>query len=77
MDFSFIFIGSTHGFVDDFIKQKEIINFINPEFVLCETLENLSLDTKEKFEVILKTKKISNMTSFSEIKKLVISRNPD
>mgnify|MGYP001566001469 FL=1 len=77
MDFSFIFIGSTHGFVDDFIKQKEIINFINPEFVLCETLENLSLDTKEKFEDILKTKKISNMTSFSEIKKLVISRNPD
>ena len=71
MDFSFIFIGSTHGFVDDFIKQKEIINFINPEFVLCETLENLSLDTKEKFEDILKTKKISNMTSFSEIKKLI------
>ncbi len=71
MDFSFIFIGSTHGFIDDFIKQKEIISLINPEFVLCENLENLSLDTKEKFEDILKNKTISNMTSFDEIKNLI------
>ncbi len=71
MDFSFIFIGSTHGFIEDFIKQKQIINLLNPEFVLCETLENLSLDTKEKFEEILKNKTISNMTSFDEIKKLI------
>jgi hypothetical protein len=71
MDFSFIFIGSTHGFIDDFIKQKEIIELINPEFVLCESLENLSLDTKKKFEDILKNKKISNMTSFDEIMNLI------
>ena len=71
MDFSLIFIGSTHGFIDDFIKQKEIINLINPEFVLCENLENLSLDTKEKFGNILKNKTISNMTSFNEIMNLI------
>ena len=71
MDFSFIFIGSTHGFIDDFDKQKEIINLVHPEFVLCENLENLSLDTKEKFENILKNKTISNMTSFDETKNLI------
>lgn len=71
MNFSFIFIGDTHGFIEDFIKQKEVINLFNPEFILCETLENLSLDTKEKFDNLLKNKKISNMTSFEEIKQLV------
>ncbi len=71
MNFSFVFIGTTHGFIDDFIKQKEIINLINPEFVLCENLENLFLDTKKKFEDILKNKTVSNMTSFDEIKNLI------
>ena len=71
MDFSIIFIGSTHSFIKDFIKQKEIINEFNPEFVLCETLENISLDTKEKYEDILKNKKISNMTSFEEVEDLI------
>lgn len=71
MNFSFIFIGGTHGFIEDFIKQKEIINLINPEFVLCENLENLSLNSKEKFDNLLKNKKISDMTSFDEVKKLI------
>jgi hypothetical protein len=71
MDFSFIFIGSTHGFIEDFIKQKEIIDIIHPEFVLCENLENLFLDNKKKFRDILTNKKISNMTSFNEVNKLI------
>ena len=71
MAFSLVFIGDTHGFIDDFSKQKEIIEEINPEFVLAERLENLSLDSKEKFENILMKKRISNMTSFEDVKKLI------
>lgn len=68
---SLIFIGSTHGFINDFSKQREIIEKINPEFVLCEELENLKLDSKEKFNNLFKNRKISNMTSFEEVGRLV------
>lgn len=68
---SLIFIGSTHGFVEDFLKQKEIIESIEPEFVLSEDLENLKLDSRENFNKLLVKKYISNMTSFKEIQKLV------
>lgn len=71
MSFSFIFIGSTHGFIDDFIKQKEIISSINPEYILAEDLEDLSLDSRAKFEDLLKKRVISNMTSFVEVERLV------
>jgi hypothetical protein len=71
MDSSFIFIGSTHGFMDDFLKQKEIILAVKPEFVLCEELENLTLDSKERFEKLCKKREISNMTSFEEVEKLI------
>jgi len=71
MEPSFIFIGHTHSFLDDFIKEKEIIESANPEFVLSEQLENLTLDSKEKYLEILEKRKISNMTSFKEIEKLI------
>ena len=71
MNFSFIFIGSTHSFVDDFSKQEGIINLVKPEFVLSEELENLELDSEDKFKELIKKKSISNMTSFDEVDKLV------
>ncbi len=71
MDLSFIFIGSTHSFLDDFSKQKEIISVINPGFVLSEELENLKLDAEDKFKEILEKKFISDMTSFEEVEKLI------
>ena len=71
MSFSFIFIGSTHSFVDDFLKQEEIIELVKPEFVLNEELENLKLDTEDKFKEILEKKFISDMTSFDEVKKII------
>ena len=71
MNLSFIFVGSTHSFVDDFPKQKEIIKSVKPEFVLSEELENLKLDTEDKFKEILKKKFISDMTSFDEVEKLI------
>ena len=71
MNFSFIFIGSTHGFLDDFSMQKEIINGINPEFVLSEELENFKLETKEEFKKFYEERYLSNMTSFEEVKNLV------
>ncbi|MFP4523375.1 MAG: hypothetical protein ACLFNM_02395 [Candidatus Woesearchaeota archaeon] len=71
MDLSFIFIGSTHSFLDDFSKQKEIIELVKPEFLLSEELENLKLDTEDRFKEILEKKFISDMTSFNEVEKLL------
>lgn len=71
MEHSFIFIGSTHSFINDFIKQKEIITLLNPEFVLSEELENLKLDSGGKFKDILKKRYISEMTSFNEVENLI------
>jgi len=71
MKISIIFIGNTHSFLNDFIKQKEIIESINPEFVLSEQLEDLKLNSKEKFKEILKKRTISNMSSFEESKELI------
>lgn len=71
MNFSFIFIGSTHSFIDDFPKQEEIIESVKPELVLSEELENLKLDTEDRFKEILEKKFISDMTSFDEVEKLI------
>jgi len=71
MENSFIFIGSTHSFLNDFLKQEEIINLINPGFILSEELEDLNLDSKEKFEKILERKYVSEMTSFNEVERLI------
>lgn len=71
MKFSSILIGSTHGFIDDFLKQNEIIQLVKPEFVLCEELEDLVLDSREKFNKLLQKRKISDMTSFGEVEKLI------
>ena len=69
--FSFIFVGDTHGFVNDFLKQKEIINAVNPDYVLSEQLQDFVLDSEEKYVLILKHKKISGMVKFEEVKDLL------
>ena len=69
--FFLFFIGHTHGFIDDFKKQKEIIEKVKPDFVLCESMENLSLISKEDYNQIFKKREISNMTSFEENEKLI------
>jgi len=70
-NFSFIFIGDTHGFINDFKKQKEIINQVNPEYVLFEKLEDFKLESQEDFNRILQLENISDMTKVNEIKKLI------
>ncbi len=71
MIFSYIFIGSTHGFINDFLKQKEIILEIKPEYVLCEDIQNIVLDNNEKFINFIKKKTFSDVTSFEEVRDLV------
>lgn len=68
---SLIFLGDTHGFIKDFLKQKEIILRFKPKFVLCENLEDLSLESEKDYQTILKKKKISDMTSVKEVKELI------
>jgi len=66
-----IFLGDTHGFVNDFAKQKEIIEEIMPEFILSENLQNISLNSREKFNKLFESKKISDTVSFEEIELLI------
>ncbi|MBI4116992.1 hypothetical protein HY449_04590 [Candidatus Pacearchaeota archaeon] len=68
---SFIFIGDTHGFLNDFEKQKEVIERYNPEYVLAESLEDINLESEKNYQNISYSKKISNMTSFSIVKDLI------
>jgi len=70
-DYKLIFLGTTHGFIDDFKKEKEIINEINPKLVLSESLENKELKSKKDFESFIKIKQHSEITSFKEVEKLV------
>jgi len=69
--FPLIFIAETHGFIDDFGKEKEIIEKYAPEFVLSEYMQDIVLDSKLKYEQILIKKKISKMVSFNEVKELI------
>jgi len=67
----FIFIGNTHGFINDFLKEKEIIEKVNPIIILSENLQNISLISEEDYLRILRLKKISDMVKFDEIKPLI------
>ncbi|MBU2577170.1 MAG: hypothetical protein KKF50_05630 [Nanoarchaeota archaeon] len=66
-----IFLGDTHGFINDFEKQKELIERFSPEYVLYEQLNDLELLDKEDFESLLNSKLVSNMTSFEEVENII------
>ena len=40
--FPFIFVGDTHGFLNDFVKQKEVIESVKPDFVLAEQMQDIN-----------------------------------
>jgi hypothetical protein len=67
----FIFIGDTHGFINDFLKQKEIIEEINPKIILSENMQDISLISKEDYIKIIQRKKISDMVDFGKMKSLI------
>jgi uncharacterized iron-regulated protein len=67
----FIFIGDTHGFVNDFIKQKEIIEKVNPKIILSENMQNISLITEKDYIKIIQRKEISAMVNFDEMEPLI------
>jgi len=69
--FSYFFIGDTHGFLDDFLKQREIISKVNPEYVLSEQLQDLVLDSQAKYSAVLREKKISEMVAFRDVERLL------
>jgi len=69
--FPLIFVAETHGFINDFVKEREIIEKYNPEFVLSEYLQDIILNSKTKYERILTKKKISKMVAFNEVKCLI------
>lgn len=67
----FIFLGLSHGFINDFDKEKELIEEVKPEIVLSEEMENKKLISEEDYENFLKKKVHSFMTSFEGVEKLV------
>lgn len=69
--FLFIFIGDTHGFVNDFKKQKEIVEQINPEFILMENLQNLKLISEYDYQLLFKRKRISSLVNFKRIRDII------
>jgi len=66
-----IFLGDTHGFINDFEKQKELIERFSPEYVLYEQLNDLELFNERDFELLLNSKSISDMTSFEEVENII------
>lgn len=72
MTYSFIFFGDSHGFLNDFEKLKEIIEKYYPEFILSEQMQDISLINDNDYNKILKTKYISEMISFDELKDLIL-----
>ncbi|MBU4241874.1 MAG: hypothetical protein KKA65_05700 [Nanoarchaeota archaeon] len=70
-NYGLIFIGETHGFIEDFNKQKEIIEIVNPDLILSEQMQDLKLNSKYQMISILKQNNLSDMVELKEVKKLI------
>ncbi len=68
---NFIFLGMTHGFINDFDKQKKLIEEIKPEFVLSEDMQDISIISDKDYSSFLQNKKHSLMMPFEDVEKLV------
>jgi len=62
-----IFIGDTHGFLDDFKKQEEVIKEVKPDHVLLEQLEDNTLDSPEAFKFF----KENRLKDFPRLNKII------
>jgi len=71
LKFPLVFLADSHGFINDFSKQKEFIERFHPEFFLIDQLENFTLEKKEDFESLRKQKRISEMSDFEKQKDLI------
>lgn len=76
-NFPLIFLGDTHQYINDFEKQKELVGTFHPEYVLLENLEDIKLTKKEDYDKIISERKVSEMTSFNEVEKLVNLANKE
>lgn len=70
-NFSFIFLGLTHGFLDDFRKEEEVIKKTNPSVILSEEMEDKILASEGDYKNFLDKKEHSLMTNFKRMKPLV------
>jgi hypothetical protein len=66
-----IFLGLTHGFLDDSKKLKEIFKKFHPKIILHESLENKKLLFSKDYTIFLNKKTHSEMTSFLGIEEIV------
>ena len=62
-----IFIGDTHGFIKDFNKQKEIIERYNPEFILAEQLQEISITNKDSYIKASKDQRFKEQAELMEL----------
>lgn len=66
-----LFLGLTHGFLDDFKKLKEIFKKVHPKLILHESLENVKLISSYDYKKFLKDKKISNLILLEHVQKTI------
>lgn len=57
--------------MNDAAKIREALETYNPEFFLCEQVEDLKFETKEDFDKFYRQKKVSEMTEFNDIVDMV------
>lgn len=69
--YNLVFIADTHGYINDFKKQKEIIQLVDPDVILYEQLQHIKLKTDKDFQKIMKERKISDSTSYNEVRGLI------
>jgi len=54
-----------------FEKIKEVVETYRPVFLLAEKLENYTIESERHFSMIMKRKRLSNMTVLGDVKELV------
>lgn len=66
-----IFLGDTHNFLNDFNKQKELIERFKPKFILHEQFQEVELGNQKDFENVLQKKQISKSVKFEDFEDLI------
>ena len=69
-----VIFGETHGFLDDSLILRKILNNFTPEIIVYEMLEETKLLTKEEKERFLREpdeKDFSVISNYGELKKIV------
>ncbi len=66
-----LFVGDTHGFLDDMAVLRRVIITTAPAYVLAEQLQEVSLRTPAEYAAVRRRKRLSATVSIAEIQPLI------